>query len=230
MRFIDVPAEQTTAVTDALLALVALWGMLYLIRLGSRARLAVGRWRTPIWASALGLLAVASALGAVAHGFQMPQATVDLLWQPLNLALGWTIALFCAGVVYDAWGPVAVRRVLPALVVLGAAFFVVTRLAPGTFLAFILYEAVAMLFALVVYLWLAVRRTVTWARWMSAGILITIAAAAIQAAHAVALTLIWPFDHNSVFHLVQLLGVVVLVIGLGQAYRAGQGTSISRTA
>ena len=224
MQFAEIPTEQTTAVTDALLALVALAGMFHVTRLGSRAAASVGRWRTRIWASAFGLVALASALGAAAHGVQMSKATNDLLWQPLNLALGWAIALSCAGVVYDAWGQVVTRRVLPVLVVVGAAFYAVTRLVPGTFLAFILYEAVAMLFALAVYLWLAIGRAVPWAWWMSGGILITILAAATQATRAVSLTVIWPIDHNGIFHAVQTVGVVVLVIGLRRAYHAPRET------
>jgi hypothetical protein len=223
MQFVDIPIERTTAATDALLALVALWGMVYVIRLARYAASAAGRWRALIWASAFGLLSLASALGAVAHGFQMAQATNDLLLQPLNLALGLTIALFCAGVIYDAWGATAARRALAALIAAGVVFFAVTRLLPGTFLVFILYEAAAMLFALAVYLWLAVRRAVPWARWMLAGILVTIVAAAVQATRAVSLTVVWPFDYNGVFHLIQLVGVVVLVLGLRQACLIDQG-------
>jgi len=39
-------------------------------------------------------------------------------------------------------------------------------------------------------------------------------AAAIQATQAASFTFIWPFDHNGVFHLVQMVALVVLCAGL----------------
>ena len=217
MEFIDIPTEQTTAATDVLLALVALVSVVYLLRIGK------GRdpWKTRIWAWGFGLLAFASALGAVAHGFKMSEQLNDLLWKPLNLALGLTIAMFAVGVVYDRWGEASSRRVLPILIGVGVAFFVVTVVIPGSFLVFILYEAVAMLFALVVYVLLAARRHLVGASVMAAGILITIVAAGIQASGAVVLTIIWEFDHNGIFHLIQVVGVAVLVAGLRMALCPG---------
>jgi hypothetical protein len=94
------------------------------------------------------------------------------------------------------------------------AFFVVTRLAPGGFLVFVLYEAVAMLFALAVYGSLAFGAATLGMRWMLAGVGLNILAAAIQATRVVAFTFVWPFDHNGVFHLVQMAALVVLWRGL----------------
>lgn len=62
------------------------------------------RWKATVWAWAFGLLTAASVLGAIAHGFKMSRALNDLLWQPLNPALGLTIGLFVAGVIHDLWG------------------------------------------------------------------------------------------------------------------------------
>ncbi len=133
------------------------------------------------------------------------------------MALGLTVAMFVVGVIYDQWGLVATRRVLPILIAVAVAFFVVTVLVPGTFLAFIVYEAAAMLFALVVYILLAVRGQLTGAAVMAAGITISIIAAAVQASGAVSVTALWEFDHNGIFHLIQIVGVVVLVAGLRMA-------------
>ena len=213
MEFIDIPTEQTTAATDALLALVALGSLLVVLRAARN----VDRQKASIWAWAFGLLCLASALGAVAHGFKMSQQTNDLLWQPLNLALGLTIAMFVVGVVHDAWGEAASRRVLVPMIVVGMAFFGITRLIPGSFLVFVLYEAVAMLFALIVYTALAAQKCPVCAWWMAAGILVTIVAAGIQASGAVYVTVVWEFDFNGIFHIVQMVGVALLVVGLRRA-------------
>ncbi|MGH8658414.1 MAG: DUF6962 family protein, partial [Gammaproteobacteria bacterium] len=45
----------------------------------------------------------------------------------------------------------------------------------------------------------------------------TIVAAAFQANRNIELTLIWTFDHNGVFHLIQMTGLVALVAGLRAA-------------
>ena len=124
------------------------------------------------------------------------------------------------GVVHDAWGEAASRRVLVPMIGVGVAFFGVTRIIAGSFLVFVLYEAVAMLFSLVVYTVLAVKNRLVGAWWMAAGILVTIVAAGLQASHAVYVTVIWEFDFNGIFHIVQMVGVALLVTGLRTALHA----------
>jgi len=96
-------------------------------------------------------------------------------------------------------------------------FFLLTQLIRGSFLVFVIYEAVAMLLALSIYAYLAVRHRRDGAALMAVAIVLNIVAAAIQASGSVSLTVIWPFDHNGVFHLVQMVAVVVLVLGLRRA-------------
>ena len=210
MEFIDIPAEQTTAFTDLILGLAALLLAVYVFRLGTRTDAKKGY----IWSGAFFLLSVASIIGAFAHGFQMSERTNTILWHPLNLALGLTISLFAAGVVYDLKNRLLPKWVLPIFMGTGVVFFVVTLLISGTFLIFILYEAVALLFALTTYIILAVKKTVRGARLMAAGILITIVAAALQATGAINITVIWEFDHNGVFHVVQIIALVFFFFGL----------------
>ena len=95
MKFIDIPTEQTTAITDVFLALVALGCLRYLRQIGTG-----NPWKTNLWSWVFGLLALAAILGAIAHGFQMSRKLNNLIWQPLNLSLGITVALFVAAVIY----------------------------------------------------------------------------------------------------------------------------------
>ena len=216
-QFIDLPTERTCAGTDLLLAIVALACLIYLVRL-RRAP-----FKTQVWAAAFGLLTFAAAMGAVAHGFKMSAQLNRILWMPLNLALGLAIGMFVVGVVYDQWGQAAARRVLPILLGVGVAFFLVTVLIPGSFTVFILYEAVAMLFALAVYVLVAARGPLPGAWWMVAGVAITIAAAGIQALGVTRFTALGcEFDHNGAFHLIQIAGVLVLTNGLRLALLAKQ--------
>jgi len=209
MEFIDLPTERTTAVTDVLLALLALAGLIYVLYLGQG-----DSWKARLWASAFGLLVLAASLGAVAHGFKMSEQTNQLIWHPLNLSLGLTVALFVVGVIYDTWGLVAARQALPLLIIVGIAFFGMTLLISGTFRVFILYQTAAMLFALVAYSWLALTGRLEGAGLMAAGILVFMIAAAVQVSEAVSLTLIWQFDHNGLYHLILMAGLLLLLAGL----------------
>jgi hypothetical protein len=212
-----IATELTTAATDAVLAILALACIRWLA-----TRKSADPARVTLWVLVLALLALASALGAVAHGLALSSDTLYVLWQPLFLALGLVVALFVVAAVYDGVSPAAARRLLIPALVVGACFYLLTLLFPGTFMVFVLYEAVAMLLALALYFRLALRGGATWPWLMVLGIVLNIVAAAIQATGTVRFTLVVPFDHNGVFHLVQMVAIVVLVAGVakGQADRA----------
>jgi hypothetical protein len=215
VALIDTPTERTTAATDALLALLALGCGLYLFWLGQP-----DPWKAGLWAWMFGLLALSAALGAVAHGFKMSAKTNAMLWQPLNLALGLAVGFFVVAVIYDLGGLPVVHWTLPLMIGVGLAFFAVTRMFPDTFLVFVVYQIGAMSFALVVYGWLAINQQLAGAGLMAAGILVTMLAAGVQAGKSVSFTFIWKFDHNGAYHLIQMVGVILLTAGLRAAFLA----------
>jgi len=208
MSFNPVVTELTTAATDAVLAAISFGCMVVLIR-----HRAGQRQRFGIWAWVFGLLTIASLLGAVAHGLDLSPAASEWLWRPLFLSLGLVVALFVVGAVFDFRGERAARAALLPMLGLGAGFFGVTQVLSGSFLVFVAYEAVAMLTALGMYLLLASRRQLEGAGIIAAGIILNIAAAAVQASN-VSVTMVVPLDHNGVFHLVQMVALVVLTRGL----------------
>ena len=212
MEFTAIPTEQTTAVTDAILAALSAAGAVYLHRIGSK-----DRWKTNLWVMVFGLLAIAAVLGSIVHGFKMSPALQALLWHPIKLSLGLLVALFVVAVVYDIWGEAQARRTLPVMVLVGAGFFGVTLIWPDRFLVFIVYEVAAMLFALGGYIWVACRGRLEGAWLMAGGILTTIVAAGVQAGKLLSFTFIWSFDHNGVYHLIQMAGIVLIVASLKRA-------------
>ena len=217
-----VPTELTTAATDAVLAVLAIACVRWLA-----VRRSADPDKVTLWILVLALLAVASILGAVAHGLALSPGLVYLLWQPLFLSLGLVVALFVVAAVYDGFGPRAARRLLIPALVVGAAFYLVTLVFPGTFLVFVLYEAVGMLAALALYGRLAIRTGQRWAWLMVSGVSLNILAAGIQATETVRVNLVIPLDHNGVFHLVQMVAIVVLVAGVGQSLQTGAYESTS---
>jgi hypothetical protein len=207
MDLVASATERTTAATDAVLAIAAA-GSLWLLRRATPPSFGRG-----VWQAALASTAVASVLGAVAHGLRLPAATRELLWQPLYLALGITMALFVVGAVRDWRSEAAARRALGPMLAVAVVFYVITRLTRGSFLAFVIYEAAALVFSLAVYLGLA-GQSRAGAALMAAALAVSLAAGAVQAADLGVVRLVWDFDHNGVFHLVQLVGLGLLVAGL----------------
>ncbi|MCB9230706.1 MAG: hypothetical protein H6581_03545 [Bacteroidia bacterium] len=210
MQFIDIPSEQTTAITDLILSVIGLTLSFLLVVLGRRTDMR----KCSVWAAAIGLMGIAAGIGFFAHGFVWQDATKWLLWQPLNLSLGLSISMFVVGVVYDLNHYALNKWFLPGMLTLGLAFYSITLLFPKTFLIFVAYEALAMFFALGAYFYM--RKTRGWpgAIWIVAGIGVSILAAGIQASKALSFTLIWEFDHNGIFHLVQMAGIVFIYLGV----------------
>lgn len=212
MSFINIPTEQTTAVTDAILAVIAIAGAVYLYRISQKSR-----WKTTLWIWLFVLLAISAILGTIIHGLEMPKVFKTLLWHPLYLSLGLLVGMFMVAVIYDIWGKAAARQALPIMAVVSVGFFGTTLIWRDNFLVFIIYEAVVMLFALGGYIWVTCRGHLEGAWLMALGIFVTIIAAGIQASKAFSFTFIWSFDHNGIFHLLQMVGIVLLAAGLRRA-------------
>lgn len=207
LQLTGVETELTTAATDTLLTLVVIAGIAWLCR-----RVPLSPRRT-LWVRGLGLFAAAGVLGALVHGFDLDPATRKLLWQPLYLTLGSALAFFSAGAIGDWRGDAPARRVLPFLLAVALGFYVLTWVSGGKFLVFVIFEAAALLLALIVYARLAFagRRGAT---FVAAGLVLSLAGGVLQASN-LSLHLVWDFDHNGLYHLVQLVGVLFLLAGLG---------------
>jgi hypothetical protein len=211
MEFIKDSAEQTTATTDIILAIVAFGGILFL-----RWDLPTGSelWKINIWSAAIGLIGMAAALGAWAHGLVVSRSVHDRIWQLLNLSLALAVSLFVVGVVYDLWGLAACITILPVMLIAALTFFVATLVFPGIFFIFIVYEGLALILAFGAYVYLTVRGELSGTIFMAAGILISIMAAAIQANKSISVSIIWQFDHNGIYHIVQIFGLLLLIYGI----------------
>ena len=206
LHLTGVETELTTAVTDALLTVVVLAGIAWLCR-----RVPSSGRRT-LWVRGLALFAIAGALGAFVHGFDLDPRTRELLWRPLYLTLGSALAFFSTGAINDWRGDAAARRALPPLLALALGFYLLTRLSGGKFLVFVIFEAAALLLALAVYARLALQGR-RGASLMVAGLVLSLAGGMLQAS-SLSLHLVWDFDHNGLYHVVQLAGVLFLLAGL----------------
>ena len=217
MKFTKDPAEKTTAATDVMLALVAFGGIVFL---QDHPLNSAGPWKINIWSSAIGLIGLAAALGAVAHGIVLSRTLHRRVWLVLNLALSLAVSLFVVGVVYDLWGFKISLTTLPIFLTAGLGFYLVTLIYPGIFILFIIFEVVALVFALGAYIVIAIYKELPGAWLMAMGIFCSIIAAGIQTKKSLVVTFIWQFDHNGIYHLVQVLGLILLLLGLRWSVRS----------
>ena len=217
MDIIDIPTEQTTAATNAILAVIVLVAAEHLKRIGKHKP-----WKKNVWVCAFYLLFIATTLGAITHGFIMSNEFRSLLWHPLYLSLGLFVSLFVVGSVYDVWSEYIARRILVMMLVTGVCFFVLTIVWSDSFIIFIIYEVLALIFALGGYTWLACNKRLRGASQIVAGILTTLLAAGIQTNNSIMITFIWQFDHNGVYHLIQMIGIMFLIIGLSMSIRSSE--------
>ncbi|MHB1184642.1 MAG: DUF6962 family protein [Desulfobulbia bacterium] len=202
------PTELTTSATDALLAIECTVIIALMLRTAP-----ANRWRTNLWCSAFAFLAIASFLGALIHGLEMPKSIRTVLWTPLYLSLGILVVLFIVGAVADWRGQATAMRLVPWGIGASAAFFGLTALLGGKFIVFIVYAATILLSALTIYTFLAATHRLKGAGVVALAILLNLAAAATQASN-VSLHLFAPFDHNGVFHLIQIVSTAILGWGL----------------
>jgi len=203
------PAEHVTAATNLPLCVAALVAATFQARQGRTTPLRAG-----VWAAMFASLALASGLGVVAHGLALGTSVQGRIWCFINAALALSVACFAAGATLDGWGETVARRLLPFLLAVGASFFYYANFCANSFLPFIIYEGVAMLFALAVYATLTTQGRLPGAAWIAAGVSLTILAAVLQATRWITFTIFLPFDHNGVFHLVQLPGLLCLFVGV----------------
>lgn len=212
MRISGSPTERTTAATDLLLSATAAAAAFYLLLQAPAVS-----FRIALWSGAFVLIAFSAAAGAAFHGLVLPAGFRNALWQGVGLCLGMAISLFLAAVLYDAAGPQTAGRALPVLIAAGLLIYAVSRILPGLFTAFILYQGAALLAAIAAYGRLASGGGLPGAGWVAAGLAVSLLAAAIQPFKGLRLTLGWEFDRNGLYHMLQAAGLVLLCVGVSRA-------------
>ena len=110
------------------------------------------------------------------------------------------------------------------MISLGIAFFavmfVLSKTVPNFFIIFIAYSGAAMLFSLGIYAYLAAARRNAAPALMAAGIAAVIAGSALQAAGSISFTLVWEFDHNSVYHFLVMGAAALFYCGIRKSAKA----------
>lgn len=201
--------EPGTLISDLLLAAVS-------ATLATRLGRATGRDNTPArgWVWTLALAAGSSALGGLSHGFgpELARSAEALLWRATLWALNLAAAAMAWSLV-DELMETAGRRWWRAAVVAKATVFVgLTALRPQFVVAIVDYGT-AML------AWLVASAVCgrVWRGWFAAGVTVSIVAAVVQQAGP---DLAVHFNHNDLYHVVQMAALWLLYRGARQLGRA----------
>ncbi len=210
----DSPTEMTTAITDVILAAQSA-AAIYVIR---RKTVARPMW-THVWTWLFALLSIASLIGAAAHGLEMAASIETAIWSPAYLALGLTMALFVIAAITMNSGYEKSRRFLLPAVMVAFTFFTISQVWSDSFLLFVIYECVAMLLSLTLYSMCFWQRRAAGSGLLAAGVLVGILAAVIDTQKTLHMTLIWEFNNHGLFHLVQMISLLLLTIGIARAHQ-----------
>lgn len=210
LNFTSIPTEQTSAITDLILAGQSMF-CLYIVRRRSIKQC----FALSLWACIFGLLSFSSLLGAFVHGFELVSETVEIIWCPLYFALGQLVALVALAATAHVGHENISRRAVPASIGLAFVFAAVTQVWSNSFLLFIAYEAVMMTFALGIYIvciWQPQKQRGS--GLLALGVLLTLMAAVVDTQSTWCIQCIWAFDNHGIFHLIQMLGLSIILFGL----------------
>jgi hypothetical protein len=163
------------------------------------------------WMWALIALAVAAFLGGTTHGFpDLPGVAPWALWKTTQAAVGLAAFFVTRGTGIRHLGA-RMSRVVLSIAVLQLVFYLGWIAGHDEFIYSIVDYGIAFGFALVVHARVALKRLDSSSRWIAAGILVSFAAAGIQ---AFGLALHPNFNHNDLYHVVQIFGTWLIYRGV----------------
>lgn len=206
IRFIEIATERTTAATDLILAVEFILFAIFFFKSASDNK------RAAAWSSPFLLLAGAFLIGAIAHGFQMPEKINKLLWLFLAMGSAFGLAHLVSASVGE-WKPASYKKSVLGMS-LAAIIFIGITVKFSSFTVYVVFIVINM--ALV--------------SWLNAmcfeksgnknhlliifGAVFTTIASLVQLIKSIHFTIIWEFNYNGAFHLVQMLAGIFLGLGI----------------
>jgi len=199
--------EPMTVVTDLILSALAVYFAVCLGRQHELLHMNVHLYFSyAFWALSLGAL-----LGALTHGLgrNLSVAAGRILWRGTLFSLGVAAFFLLLATGYHAFSVQSVQ-LLEWMAVLLLALYAIVILRDDRFLWAVLFYATALLVMLSVMLYDLFSRGLAGSGIVVAGILVSFAAAIIQRS---GLTLHRHFNHNDLYHVIQMIGLYYLYRG-----------------
>lgn len=207
MDFVQIPTEQTTSVTNIILAIVLI--IIFFALKGDE-----NKKRNLMWRGYMFCFFIGAVLGAIGHGVIMDKWILDILWNVLYASMGFGLGFLMIAALNDLKGKAVSRFVAGLCMVPAILFYLVTVLISGHFIVFVGYVVLTTSFALIVY-------TIIFARTKNLAILILIIGisfnfltGATQALFPGELNFIWVFDGNGLSHITYTIGMALTYLGI----------------
>ena len=200
-------SEPTTMLTDYALAALAVWLGWRLLGSGRRT----GERSRMLWGLSLLGMALAATAGGTSHGFAAYLGGVETSW-------AWKVTVFSTGLSSAAMLAAAVtarlagaaRLAILGLVIAKLALYLAWMSVHDDFL-FVIYDYAPSMLAVVALLALPGRDApLPGAGWVAAGVAVSFAGAVVQQS---GFALHHHFNHNDLFHVIQMVGVWLLYRG-----------------
>jgi hypothetical protein len=182
--------EPMTVLTDYLLGGVSAYAALALVRNPQTSR--------RLWALAFAALAAAAFLGGTWHGFLHS----DLLWKATTLSAGVASFGMVAGSSYAAFQG-ATRNAILTVALAKLMVYSAWMLGHDAFIYVVIDTGIAFLIVAAIHLW-------KWNGPILAGVAVSIAGAAVQAS---GFRLHEHFNHNDLYHVIQIAALLLLYRG-----------------
>ena len=199
--------EPMTLLTDYVLGA---WALALALRLSSAAALG-GQFTVRLWAFGFVMTAVAACAGGTYHGFiqMLPPAAARLCWKLALITTGvGSASLLGAAFLAAATGPLAWG--LLALVILKLLVFLEVVLTRDNFLLVVIDYGSALLAILLAAWFLKPTGITPAAGWLAVGVGVSVVAGAIQAFRLAPHP---RFNHNDLFHVIQMAAIYCLYRG-----------------
>jgi hypothetical protein len=163
------------------------------------------------WAVGMGALAVASFAGGTVHGFSLVlgERVLQGLWKGTAFAIGLASCCFLTGTVITSVAQPLRQGLIIAAAVQFACY--AAWMAMHDEFRYVVYNyGVTLTVILFVQLYQGIVRNAPSAGWIAAGILVSFLGAVVQQS---GLALHPSFNHNDLYHVVQMVGVALLYRG-----------------
>ena len=165
-------------------------------------------WGIGYFFMGLGLL-----LSGTNHGFAtyLSSGAMNLIWQWAYYFAGLSMALFVAGTITGSVPAPGWRKVLQSVNAIGFLTYATwVTIGDDSFIWVIIVTVVSFSAVALIQAWAFVTQKSKSAKWLIAGVLISFLAAAVQQS---GIDLHLYFNHNDLYHVVQMVGLYLLFLG-----------------
>lgn len=201
-------AEPMTTLTDYAITVVSMW-YAWRLFLSREHRDEVCR---RAWALGFLFIGLGALLGGTSHGFvqYLDRASMDLIWTGTLYTIGISMFFAVAGTLLSSIQEPKAQRLLHAVNLAGFVYYAIWIFESDSFLSAIIVTLVSLGFVALLQCWRWIREGATSAPWIITGVLVSFASAAVQRS---GYSLHVHFNHNDLYHVIQIAGLYLLYRG-----------------